>query len=107
MSYGQRVPFDFLKIDAEGAEAHIINSTNWSAFRPKVIVIESVIPQSFEPCWHEWEPTLLKYNYDFAFFDGINRYYCSREQQHLITSLSVPANITDNFKITRNHFSAN
>lgn len=103
MSYGKRISFDFLKIDAEGAEAQIIMSTNWIAFRPRVMVIESVKPLTFEPCWHEWEPILFENNYDFAFFDGINRYYCSRENQHLIQALSIPANILDGFKITRDH----
>lgn len=104
MNYGKQVVFDFVKINAEGAEADIVTSTNWAAFRPKVLVIESVRADTFEPKWHEWESTLLASNYDVALFDGLNRFYCSREHQDLWTSLSVPANVTDGFTLHKDHW---
>lgn len=104
MNFGSRVIFDFVKIDAEGAERDIINGTNWIAFRPKVLIIESVYPLTFKPRWHEWEPTLLENNYELALFDGLNRFYCAKEHQYLWSLLSIPANITDGFTIYNGHW---
>lgn len=103
MSLAANVTIDFVKIDVEGAEADIINHTNWIAFRPKVLVIEAVEPITFKPIWHEWEPTLLAANYDLALFDGLNRFYCSKEHQNLWPLLSVPANVTDGFLLHPGH----
>ena len=69
---------DFLKIDVEGSEADVLHGGDWRRYRPKVIVIEAVMPGSGEPAWGEWEPFLLAKGYRFALFDTLNRFYVAR-----------------------------
>ena len=40
---------DFLKIDVEGYEAHVLASADFHTFRPKVLCIEAVEPNSARP----------------------------------------------------------
>jgi FkbM family methyltransferase len=70
---------DFLKIDVEGGEADVLHGGDWRRYRPKVVVIEAVMPGSGEPAWGEWEPFLLAQGYGFALFDTLNRFYVAQE----------------------------
>ena len=70
---------DFLKIDVEGAEADVLAGADWTAFRPRVVVVEAAAPGSAAEAWRAWEPTLLAHRYRFAFFDGLNRFYLADE----------------------------
>jgi FkbM family methyltransferase len=78
---------DFLKIDVEGGEADVLSGGDWRRFRPKVIVIEAVMPGSNEPAWGEWEPFLLAQGYTFALFDTLNRFYVAQEQSDILARL--------------------
>lgn len=100
----------FLKIDVEGAERDVILGGEWRSFRPRVIVIEAIKPKlpgsdpySFEPAWHEWEGLLFAHGYEFALFDGLNRFYYRREEPALRGPLSYPANVTDEFRLVHGH----
>lgn len=86
---------DFLKIDAEGAEADVVAGGDWRQFRPRLVVIEATKPWSSELNCAEWEPALLAHDYLFQHFDGINRYYLRREDEALAPQLSVPVNVLD------------
>lgn len=104
------VPVDFLKIDVEGAERDVLLGGEWRSFRPRVILLEAVKPKlpgcdihSYEPSWFEWEGLLLGNGYEFALFDGLNRYYHRREEPALRAPLSYPANITDGFRLVPSH----
>lgn len=88
---------DFLKIDVEGGERAVIESGEWRGFRPRVIVVEAVEPLSNRPSWFEWEGLLFEAGYEFALFDGLNRFYYRCEEPDLREPLSVPANILDKF----------
>lgn len=81
---------DFLKVDVEGHEGQVLKSNDWDRWRPRVLVIES---NHFQ----EWEPFLNSVGYEFSLFDGINRFYFRKEEPELRTSLSAPANVTDDF----------
>jgi FkbM family methyltransferase len=70
---------DLLKIDVEGAEADVLAGNDWGRFRPRVLCIEAVAPGTMAEAWGEWEPLLLAEGYDFACFDGLNRFYVARE----------------------------
>ena len=101
----------FLKIDAEGAEERVLLGADFSRFRPWVIVIESIAPMIIRDpktgelrrpvdlpvATHEhWEYLLTAARYEFAMFDGINRYYVAEEHaSQLREKLSVPANVLD------------
>lgn len=100
----------FLKIDVEGAERDVILGGEWRAFRPRVIVIEAIRPKlpgsdphSYEPTWHQWEGLLFGHGYEFALFDGLNRFYYRREEPALRGPLSYPANVTDGFRLVHGH----
>ena len=60
---------------------------DWRRFRPKVIVIEAVMPGSGEPAWGEWEPFLLAQGYRFALFDTLNRFYVAQEHPEILARL--------------------
>ena len=74
---------DFLKVDVEGGEAGVLFGNDWGRFRPKVILIEAVVPVTNEPSWQEWEPFLLSQGYRFALFDTVNRFYVAQEHQDI------------------------
>ena len=78
---------DFLKVDVEGGEADVLHGGDWGRYRPKVIVIEAVMPGSGEPAWAEWEPFLLARGYRFALFDTLNRFYVAEEHPEIFARL--------------------
>jgi FkbM family methyltransferase len=78
---------DFLKIDVEGGEADVLHGGDWRRYRPKVIVIEAVMPGSGEPAWAEWEPFLLAQGYRFRLFDTLNRFYVAEEHPEIFARL--------------------
>lgn len=88
---------DFLKVDVEGAERNVITSAEWRAFRPRVVIVEAIAPLSNEPAWFKWEGLLFEAGYEFALFDGINRFYYRAEERELRESLSVAANVLDGY----------
>ena len=67
---------DFLKIDVEGWEKYVIQSNDWEKYRPRILVIESTLPNSPIQNHHKWEPIVLAARYEYLDFDGLNRYYC-------------------------------
>jgi FkbM family methyltransferase len=100
----------FLKIDVEGAERDVLLGGEWNGFRPRVILLEAIKPKlpgcdlySYEPTWFEWEGLLFQHGYEFALFDGLNRYYYRREEPGLRGPLSYPANVTDGFRLVAGH----
>ena len=74
---------DFLKVDVEGAEADVLRSGDWKAFRPKAVVVEAVAPSSNEPSWESWEPFLLAQGYRFMLSDTLNRFYVAAEAEDI------------------------
>lgn len=87
----------FLVVDVEGAEAQVIAGIDLTRFRPWILVIEATAPNSTVPTHQEWEPVLLAAGYEFALFDGLNRFYLAREHGELRELLSYPACVHDNF----------
>jgi FkbM family methyltransferase len=101
---------EFLKIDVEGAERDVLLGNDWRSFRPRVILMEAIKPKlpgcdpnSYEPAWFGWEGILLQHGYEFALFDGLNRFYYRREEPSLREALCYPANITDGFVLVQGH----
>jgi len=78
---------DFLKIDVEGGETDVLHGGDWRRYRPKVIVIEAVMPGSNEPAWDAWEPFLLAQGYRFALFDTLNRFYVAEEHPEVLARM--------------------
>lgn len=75
---------DVLKIDVEGAEADVLAGMDWIAARPRVLVVEAIVPGTMEDASAGWEPFILNKGYAFAFFDGLNRFYVANEAAELL-----------------------
>ena len=75
---------DFLKIDVEGAEGEVLAGNDWTRWRPKIIVCEALAPGSMAENWNAWEPQLLAQGYEFALFEGLNRFYIAKENAGLL-----------------------
>lgn len=76
---------DVLKIDVEGAEADVLAGVDWVQARPRVLVIEAVLPGSMADASANWEPFVLAQGYTLAFFDGLNRFYVAQEAAELLS----------------------
>ncbi|WP_200286874.1 FkbM family methyltransferase [Pantoea ananatis] len=87
----------FLKIDVEGVEEAVVKGNNWTKFRPWILVIESTIPNSQDESHDEWEEILLSHDYILSYFDGLNRFYVSKEHEDLIQKFKTPPNVFDEF----------
>lgn len=74
----------FLKIDVEGMEKEVLLGGDFTKYRPWIICIESTIPESFVPCYDEWEDILISKDYVFAKMIGVNRYYVAKEHNEMI-----------------------
>lgn len=78
---------DFLKIDVEGAEAEVIAGNDWTRFRPRVVLVEAVVPWSMADASASFEPLLTAAGYRFALFDNLNRWYVAEEA----SDIALPA----------------
>jgi FkbM family methyltransferase len=90
---------EFLKIDVEGHEREVLEGADWRRYRPRVVLVEATRPYTNIPSHEHWEAILLAADYEFAFFDGLNRYYVRAEDRHLVPLIAVPANVLDDFQI--------
>lgn len=95
--HGEGREVDFLKVDVEGAEAEVLAGATFSLFRPRIVVIEATVPGSSTPTHQVWEPALLDAGFAFVLFDGLNRFYVRDEDRDLAATLSVPANVLDDY----------
>jgi FkbM family methyltransferase len=91
----------FLKVDVEGAERQVIASSDWSSFRPIVVIAEAIKSLSTTTTHEGWESLLLDAGYLFAAFDGINRFYVDREHDYLIPALAYPISALDRYVTPR------
>lgn len=89
---------DFMKIDVEGMEKEVLESGDWSTFRPRIVLVEAITPDTFAPAWADWEHLLLGNGYLFAYFDGLNRFYVRREDESLREHFRLPPNVLDRFE---------
>ena len=90
----------WLKIDVGGAEAQVIAGWTTSSKRPWIVVVESTRPLSTEQTHFEWEPVLVSKGYEFAYFDGLNRFYVSQAHPELLASFECGPNVFDEFSLS-------
>jgi hypothetical protein len=90
-------PIHFLKIDVEGMEKAVLQGADFGKIRPWIILVEATIPNSVEESYSDWEPLLLNAGYEYAYFDGLNRYYVAGEHENLKTAFKTPPNVFDDF----------
>ncbi|SDF93279.1 MULTISPECIES: FkbM family methyltransferase [unclassified Duganella] len=90
-------PIHFLKIDVEGFEGEVLRGMDLQRWRPWLLVIEATLPNSRVTNHASWEPLVTPHGYQFAYFDGLNRYYVAQEHPELLAALSVQANVFDDY----------
>ena len=95
-NHAQGRDVDFLKVDVEGLEYEVIKGCDFSLVTPKIIVIESTIPQTQNASYHSWEH-MLSGSYDFFYFDGLNRFYHRKDFEIDYNEIAVPPNVFDHF----------
>lgn len=87
----------FLKIDVEGFEQSVLQGSNFTKYRPWIVVVEATLPNSTIEVHHQWEHLLLHESYSFAYSDGLNRFYLAKEHNLLSGKLKYPPNVFDDF----------
>jgi hypothetical protein len=78
-------------------EKEVLLGANYSKYRPWVVVVEAVEPNTTIPTHLDWEQILLENEYVFVYFDGLNRFYLAKEVNHLANKFDSPPNELDNF----------
>lgn len=89
----------FLKVDVERAEKSVLLGMDFQQYRPWVVVVEATIPNSQEECYTDWEYILLHNDYQYVYFDGVNRFYIACEKaEELKPYFSAPPNHFDYYQ---------
>lgn len=89
----------WLKIDVEGSERQVIQGWG-SELKPWVVVIESTVPLSQIESHQLWEPLIVSLGYNFAYFDGLNRFFVSSEHPELLEAFRYGPTIFDGFSLS-------
>jgi FkbM family methyltransferase len=92
-----RGPVHFLKVDVEGFEADVLRGMDFRACRPWIVVVEAMLPNSRESNHGTWEALVTDHGYQFAWFDGLNRYYVADEHAELAPRLAQQPNVFDDY----------
>ncbi|MEO1081885.1 MAG: FkbM family methyltransferase [Pseudomonadota bacterium] len=87
----------FLKIDVEESEKLVLQGASFDRFRPWIILIEATHPNMQTESASEWEKLLEDSNYEFAYFDGLNRFYIDHDKSELRQHFLAPPNVFDQF----------
>lgn len=88
---------EFLKIDVEGFEKAVLSGIDFEAYRPKIILVEAVKPNSTILNDQDWNEILLKANYLEVYFDGLNKYFLRKESSYLKMHFDIPIGYFDKF----------
>jgi FkbM family methyltransferase len=96
-------PIDFLKVDAEAHETAVLEGADFTRWRPRIVVVEATWPHSRTASHQEWEPLLLAAGYQFAVFDGVNRFYIAVAGEHgeWAERLAEPISVFDDWELDR------
>ncbi len=88
----------FLKIDVEGAERAVLEGADFTRYRPWIVLLEAVAPETRAPTHERWEDLMLAADYRFVWFDGLNRFYVAAEQYAALGCyFTAPPNVFDDF----------
>lgn len=93
-------PIHFLKVDVEGHEKSVLEGIDFSVVRPWVVVVESTLPNTQTEVYQDWEQLILEADYQFIYFDGLNRFYLAAERHELRSAFSTPPNVFDGFVLS-------
>ena len=94
-------PVHFMNIDVEGAELDVLQGLALSIWRPWIILVEATSPTTEIPAFEKWESLIVSADYQFAYFDGLNRFYVAKEHSELLAAFHAPPNIFDHYVLSR------
>jgi FkbM family methyltransferase len=90
---------DFMSVDVEGHERPALLGNDWSRYRPKILIIEAVLPCQDVPSHEKWEDILLASDYRVVYFDGVNRFYALGEDyERVVPHFKLPVNPFDHYR---------
>jgi FkbM family methyltransferase len=90
----------WLKIDVEGFEGEVLRGWDSQTLRPWIVLVEATVPNSPEINYAKWDPILTQADYEFVYFDGLNRFYVSKEHSELAGAFSCPPNVFDRVQLS-------
>ena len=99
----QHAPRDihFLRINAESVKGGALNGADFEYFRPRIVLVETIRPNSHEQDYADWEHILTGLGYEFVYFDALNRFYVAHEHlEALRPHFRLPPNVFDNFLLS-------
>lgn len=88
---------DLLKVDVEGFELQVLQSNDWTRFRPILIIAEATYPESPTRRPDQLTPFLAGHGYRRTYFDGLNDYFVAEEFALPDDVFDRPPNVFDNF----------
>ena len=94
-------PIHFMNVDVEGAELAVLQGLDLTLWRPWIILVEATIPNTTEPAFEKWESLIVSSNYEFVYFDGLNRFYIAKEHPELRDAFHLPPNIFDQYVLSQ------
>jgi FkbM family methyltransferase len=90
----------FLNVDAQGAEALVLQGADFTRFRPWIVLAQATVPLTRAESHLAWEPILRAAEYRFAWFDGLNRFYLAAEHHAALSPhFRMPPNCFDGFRL--------
>jgi FkbM family methyltransferase len=90
----------WLKIDVEGFEEQVLSGWDSRILRPWVMVLEATVPGESTLDYQRWDPILVGADYQFVYFDGLNRFYIAREHGELAAAFACPPHLFDRFELS-------
>lgn len=90
----------WLKIDVEGLEEQVFQGWKSSKARPWIVVVESILPLTQIESHDKWEKLILDLDYEFVYFDGLNRYYLTKTHPELKEAFRAGPNVFDGFVLS-------
>lgn len=88
----------FLRVNAKLNTALVIEGNDWVHGRPWVVVVQSDRSEHDPVSQQNWEHRLVEHRYQFAYADGVNRFYIAQEHGDLLGHFQYPPNLLDDFK---------
>jgi FkbM family methyltransferase len=89
---------NLLKVDVEGYEFNVLNSNDWTRFRPQLLITEATYPESSARRDNGVRTLLETQGYVFVYFDGLNDFFVERDFSFPADAFTTPPNIFDEFE---------
>ncbi len=84
-------------IDVPDNPADLMGNLDWDICHPRVLLVVGRAAEGNRQAPDAWEPTLTSQGYEFVLYDGLCRYYVSREGRALREELATPVNCFDSY----------